>query len=1077
MLDTTLRIIQANTNRGIQATESVLEYAVQQKVDLILIQEPWIFRDKETGYRDCRSINHPSFTALLPPHGNNIRPRTLVYTSRLLQLQINPTRLLDSDCQSLEVRDSNGSRIQIVNLYNEKDQEGRWTVDRCLYSLPLLPNTLVAGDFNTRHQSWDPTSSRNSAQEDNLYTWIEEKHLLLRNVPNVGTFYRPHMDAPSVIDLTLTKGQLSQQELNWHTIDIGSDHLAIGITISATASKLSTPLDTQGYNTKKADWGLFSHSLKQMANNLPDLSNLEELATHFANIIGNAAKTSIPRSQKSLRSKPWWTPDLRDLRRGLARAYKELHTAPDSGLEDLKRAYRMARNTYFQAIKGAKKDHWNRFLENTDPKSIFKAMAYTKPSSQGLIPSIQGSDTFEGKCKVLRETLFPKPPSNNIQVNRPQWQRQRHFNWQWDPVSMEELAQACSSTAVKGKTPGPDGITQEIIAKAFQAIPDTFLKVYGLLIAKGYHPKCWRQATGAILPKPGKPDYSISKAYRIISLLNCLGKVSERILAKRLSTMAENGPLLHNSQMGGRKKKSAVDTAMLLTDFVERNKANHQKSSVVFLDVKGAFDHVAKERLLQTMDSLGLPQSIINWTRSFLEDRLIRLAFDGQIEGFSAVETGVPQGSPISPILFLIYIRDLFQNLEDVYPLSYIDDIALATTSTSFGKNAKILQREVTKLTRTGNSQAIQFDLAKTELLHFSKSAESKMATITLPTGERIIPTQKAVRWLGIWFDPWLNFKEHIQIRATKALATFNRMERLANTENGLTANSLRQIYRACVVSALDYGSPVWWKPSRSIVRLDAIQGKAARRILGVFRTAPALPAALEAGLLPPAVRLERLSIIYGLRARDLPQNHPIQEAMGSTSLPQESQPLSDGVEILKPKERTQLQGIKRRQKQYSGLSKKEAKRCLKEQTNQEWEQEFIKAKTKSRHRSGNYFQKHQWHPNYGIQVTCERAISSAYYMLKLGHGYIKTYLKRIGQADSELCRCGTRETADHLLLFCPLYSASRPACLKGSPPLSQVFRDKKNRTAILQYIRDTRIATRRWHLERREGESDEETN
>ena len=105
---------------------------------------------------------------------------------------------------------------------------------------------------------------------------------------------------------------------------------------------------------------------------------------------------------------------------------------------------------------------------------------------------------------------------------------------------MEELAQACSSTAVKGKTPGPDGITQEIIAKAFQAIPDTFLKVYGLLIAKGYHPKCWRQATGAILPKPGKPDYSISKAFRIISLLNCLGKVSERILAKRLSTMAEN---------------------------------------------------------------------------------------------------------------------------------------------------------------------------------------------------------------------------------------------------------------------------------------------------------------------------------------------------------------------------------------------------------------------------------------------------------------------------------------------------------------------------------------------------------
>jgi hypothetical protein len=106
--------------------------------------------------------------------------------------------------------------------------------------------------------------------------------------------------------------------------------------------------------------------------------------------------------------------------------------------------------------------------------------------------------------------------------------------------------------------------------------------------------------------------------------------------------MAEEGPLLHYSQLGGRRKKSAVDTALLLTDFVERNKANSRNSSVVFLDVKGAFDHVARGRLLQTMQSLSLPQSIIDWTRSFLEKRLIRLAFDGQIEDFSEVETGVP---------------------------------------------------------------------------------------------------------------------------------------------------------------------------------------------------------------------------------------------------------------------------------------------------------------------------------------------------------------------------------------------------------------------------------------------------
>jgi hypothetical protein len=98
MLDTPLRLIQANTNRGIQATESLLEYAVQKRVDILLIQEPYIFRDKETGYKDCRSINHPSFTVLLPPHDDKTRPRTLVYTSRLLQLHVNPIRRDDPDC-------------------------------------------------------------------------------------------------------------------------------------------------------------------------------------------------------------------------------------------------------------------------------------------------------------------------------------------------------------------------------------------------------------------------------------------------------------------------------------------------------------------------------------------------------------------------------------------------------------------------------------------------------------------------------------------------------------------------------------------------------------------------------------------------------------------------------------------------------------------------------------------------------------------------------------------------------------------------------------------------------------------
>src|SRR6266478_2145613 len=115
------------------------------------------------------------------------------------------------------------------------------------------------------------------------------------------------------------------------------------------------------------------------------------------------------------------------------------------------------------------------------------------------------------------------------------------------------------------------------------------------------------------------------------------------------------------------------------------------------------------------MISLLLPTSLILWVSSFLDDRVLRLAFDNSIEVFKSILTGIPQGSPISPILFLIYIQDLFKSVA-VKILSYIDDIALTVSSTSLKKNIRILEREVTKIYQLGAVNAIQFDLDKTEL-------------------------------------------------------------------------------------------------------------------------------------------------------------------------------------------------------------------------------------------------------------------------------------------------------------------------------------------------------------------------
>jgi Reverse transcriptase (RNA-dependent DNA polymerase) len=258
-----------------------------------------------------------------------------------------------------------------------------------------------------------------------------------------------------------------------------------------------------------------------------------------------------------------------------------------------------------------------------------------------------------------------------------------------------------------------------------------------------------------------------------------------------LAYLAETTNLLHPTQIGGRLKKSAIDAALLLTTEIESNKRQKRKTTTLLLDVKGAFDHVAKNQLLAILKRLRLPVNLISWISSFLDDRQLRLSFDGQIEEFSLIDTGIPQGSLVSPILFLIYIRELFQSSSVRY-LSYMDDISMTVSSTSFRKNVEILEREATKLYELGAQNAIQFDLAKTELIHFAKCADAKGA-LNLPNGETIQPKVKCVdtkcalilpngviiqpkelvRWLGVWYDSGLTFKQHVAIRTSQARSAF----------------------------------------------------------------------------------------------------------------------------------------------------------------------------------------------------------------------------------------------------------------------------------------------------------------
>ena len=169
--------------------------------------------------------------------------------------------------------------------------------------------------------------------------------------------------------------------------------------------------------------------------------------------------------------------------------------------------------------------------------------------------------------------------------------------------------------------------------------------MYSDLIENDYHSKIWREDTEIILKKPDKSNYSIPKTYRIITLLNCLGKVAEKIIAVQLSYTAEiNDKLLNFDQMEGRKQRSAIDAVLNLVHDAQMTKSRGNTLICLLLDVKGAFDHVALKQLVKILIKLKISINLINWVKCFLQNRIIDLAFDGERQKPKEISTEISQG-------------------------------------------------------------------------------------------------------------------------------------------------------------------------------------------------------------------------------------------------------------------------------------------------------------------------------------------------------------------------------------------------------------------------------------------------
>ena len=314
----------------------------------------------------------------------------------------------------------------------------------------------------------------------------------------------------------------------------------------------------------------------------------------------------------------------------------------------------------------------------------------------------------------------------------------------------------------RSKAPGPDTIHNEVLrlgttTSLFHHLARLFISSIQL----GYIPTAWKLATLRMLLKPDKLP-SLTTSCRPISLISSIMKLFERVIEQRLRSHLEHIGFINKHQSGFRKAKSTDDHLFRLSQFIMESFNRGEHVVAAFLDIEKAFDNFWHNGLRLKIFQLDLPTKMTHWLSDFLVGRLIQVNVNNFLSNQINPKAGVPQGSVLSPLLFLIYVNDLSTPHRKQNSLTqFVDDTAQWAFSLNRHVAAKLLQQDLLKLAIWCAKWRIQLNPDKTKVIIFSRSILARKTELNLKLYGETLKAYPQVKFLGITFDSQLNFKKH----------------------------------------------------------------------------------------------------------------------------------------------------------------------------------------------------------------------------------------------------------------------------------------------------------------------------
>ena len=694
-------------------------------------------------------------------------------------------------------------------------------------------NVVLVGDFNYSEVDWK--RGRSTAGPEHRSTKFLEtfKDTLAYQHVTKPTRHRAGQES-SLVDLILTTKQELVTGNIEHLPGLGlSDHNVLIFDINFRPKQAPWRPVPLKYHYQRADFDGMRQQLANidLANKISDM-DVNSAWVEIKSTLTNLCDKFVPRKPVTIgngrRLKPLWMnanaltkvkAKHRAYRRYLetreGQDYLEYTRVRNQASKEVRKATRTFERNLAKEAKANPKAFWNYYRARTK-----------SPENVPDLTDADGNKVSDdsARANILNNffcSVFTKEDMTNIPPVQPRF-----------PTSMSDITINRDTVLKKlqglntRKSEGPDNINPRLLFELREQLALPLSILFSKSLTSSVIPDDWREAIVAPIHKKG--DKSNAANYRPISLTCIACKLMESIIKDQLLDYLKTNDLLSHDQHGFTPGKSCVSNLLeSLDSWLNDLDAGHGVD-VIFLDFAKAFDSVPHERLLVKLQGIGIQDPLLCWIRNYLSNRSQRVRINNTLSDSKPVTSGVPQGSVIGPLLFLIYINDMPDETDCTSKLFADDAKAYETTTTI--QECEGFQLSINSF--TGWSVTWQMTFNATKCKHMRLGRQQLDFAYHMVDKEGNIHTLESVsseKDLGVTFDNKLTFSEHIENVTKKANAVLATIKR---TYTNIDIKSFTLLYKALVRPHLEYAQEVWspqWKKDQDAI--EKVQRRATKLV------------------------------------------------------------------------------------------------------------------------------------------------------------------------------------------------------------------------------------------------------